>query len=805
VRVVFLSLVGVVVALSACSGTGDSGGTATGVSGTAGVAATPTGTAGSLAQGMAGAAHGGTSEQRAAGGAPADAGSGSAEGGAHEAGGVGGAEGGAQEAGGSVTAFGGFSGAGGGGSGGAGGGGSGGAGGNGGGSGGAGGNGGGSGGAGGNGGGSGGAGGNGGAGGGGPSPDECSVFVSSKGRADGSGAQADPISTIAGGVEIAKARAKPVKVCVCTGPELYANYYDNVTIPDGVRVHGSYSCSDWHQDAATLRTRLGGVIDFDTDVGRSTELAKVQVDGSLSIYGAPTISDVHATAYAAVTSYTEVQASPLIDHCQFTGGLSVGNAAAEIVDTDISNSVDGNGQSSATSRGLTIGGNLAGTVIRGGSITASSYNSFLAVDYAVYLSNCEGTLTLDGVDIIGGGGGYYATSYGIYASGFDCGLHVIGSDTTSIVGCGEGRYCYGVDCEQGAICQIDDATVYGAHGVMNNGSVTALRLAGDVSSVAGSTIYGCGSQVDPALSPQDYGTCTGVIPGNAEIETSRIAGAETLVSQLLAVGIDELASGSYHDNVLKVADVSGDGNYGGGYALKFINNYFNPAAIVERNQISSGACGYTEVVSAQDAHASFINNLVLDLPPGVTCSAPTSITLLGVWSYYPDTSISFVNNSFLYTRTSNDARYGVYFSEGPFALNGQNTTFANNIVANLAASAAGNGSTVYVESSIAAPLVFSHNLLYDVGATSSDPTGTLLYVNNDNTAAPLTKVAAVNALFTGAPANLSANPKLSSTWHLNAGSPCIDAAASDLAPLHDFDGDNRPLGKAPDIGADERQ
>jgi hypothetical protein len=54
--------------------------------------------------------------------------------------------------------------------------------------------------------------------------------------------------------------------------------------------------------------------------------------------------------------------------------------------------------------------------------------------------------------------------------------------------------------------------------------------------------------------------------------------------------------------------------------------------------------------------------------------------------------------------------------------------------------------------------------------------------------------------------NIAVDPKFASTsdFHLAAGSPCIDAIASDSTVV-DFDGDARPSGPAFDIGADERR
>jgi uncharacterized repeat protein (TIGR01451 family) len=55
--------------------------------------------------------------------------------------------------------------------------------------------------------------------------------------------------------------------------------------------------------------------------------------------------------------------------------------------------------------------------------------------------------------------------------------------------------------------------------------------------------------------------------------------------------------------------------------------------------------------------------------------------------------------------------------------------------------------------------------------------------------------------------DISADPLLadiaSGDFHLSSGSPCIDAGDPDNYPETDFEGDDRPQGPAPDIGADE--
>jgi hypothetical protein len=53
--------------------------------------------------------------------------------------------------------------------------------------------------------------------------------------------------------------------------------------------------------------------------------------------------------------------------------------------------------------------------------------------------------------------------------------------------------------------------------------------------------------------------------------------------------------------------------------------------------------------------------------------------------------------------------------------------------------------------------------------------------------------------------NFSADCLLDGTAHLGSGSPCIDAGVATEAPAMDFEGDDRPLGGAVDVGADEAE
>ena len=53
--------------------------------------------------------------------------------------------------------------------------------------------------------------------------------------------------------------------------------------------------------------------------------------------------------------------------------------------------------------------------------------------------------------------------------------------------------------------------------------------------------------------------------------------------------------------------------------------------------------------------------------------------------------------------------------------------------------------------------------------------------------------------------NQNEDPMISATYHLFAGSPCIDGGTSTEAPVDDLDGENRPKGGVVDIGPDEAE
>jgi hypothetical protein len=103
----------------------------------------------------------------------------------------------------------------------------------------------------------------------------------------------------------------------------------------------------------------------------------------------------------------------------------------------------------------------------------------------------------------------------------------------------------------------------------------------------------------------------------------------------------------------------------------------------------------------------------------------------------------------------------------------------------------------------ARPEHFTNNLIFfTTQANATD----VLYRDYDGAVyTDYTDIADVNNLVNiGALANLNADPMLGAFYHLNAGSPCIDAGTSLEAPANDFEGDARlGMGNPIDIGADE--
>ncbi len=216
-------------------------------------------------------------------------------------------------------------------------------------------------------------------------------------------------------------------------------------------------------------------------------------------------------------------------------------------------------------------------------------------------------------------------------------------------------------------------------------------------------------------------------------------------------------------------------NASGGYfrventgTLTLKNNYF-------ADNRAKGAGGGAFVMVGSGATVRMINNVFVD-NEAVTHGA-------GAYIYAVDSAVTLTNNTITGNWVSTATGYG------------------------------GGGLHIRLYSDTASPSL-SNNIIW--GNTSADLLGEDVYFANDEngngTAAPtslrhndLTDVDWAVAANQTVISNIDLDPMLSPDYHLNLGSPCIDAGwdSAPSLPTLDYEGDVRLQGPHPDIGADE--
>ncbi|HEX6766637.1 MAG TPA: EGF domain-containing protein, partial [Polyangiaceae bacterium] len=201
------------------------------------------------------------------------------------------------------------------------------------------------------------------------------------------------------------------------------------------------------------------------------------------------------------------------------------------------------------------------------------------------------------------------------------------------------------------------------------------------------------------------------------------------------------------------------------------------ARLVNRNFIQAGCSGDGIGLSAS---GRVENNVVIGPTCGATTTGPqpqraTSLSVTGVADVHSNTLIGGAQLDRAPGRTYTCVSTGIRFSGTP--------TFRNNIVSTSGCEARYD----VAEAGSAAGILRNNDLV----------PGAVLYLDEGTT--PL-GLAQVNAL-PGAANNFSQDPLLTSSYHLQSGSPCQDTGTPSGAPNVDLDGEGRDA--LPDVGADE--
>ena len=233
----------------------------------------------------------------------------------------------------------------------------------------------------------------------------------------------------------------------------------------------------------------------------------------------------------------------------------------------------------------------------------------------------------------------------------------------------------------------------------------------------------------------------------------------------------EFSDGRLTGNVIAGNRANGKTTFGNGGGLAVFNSTLTiQGGRILNNKTTLNCEGYGGGLYAANSQIT-INNTTLYK----NCAANTPFYGLGG-------GLAFINSPYTLTNSIIDQNYAFGNDTsvgGIFAGENSPGLIVNNTIAN------NNGQGIRFASAITVTnnIILGHTT--GISRTHSAPVTTIynnFYDNNVNQRG-----------FNLDPSNIVIDPQLDADFHLNAGSPAIDAGTRTSAPLHDFDGEPRPM------------
>ncbi|MGI8812322.1 MAG: choice-of-anchor Q domain-containing protein [Pyrinomonadaceae bacterium] len=509
----------------------------------------------------------------------------------------------------------------------------------------------------------------------------------------------------------------------------------------------------------------------------------------------PAGSAVLNSSGAGSASYTSVNIYPIADGVTVVGAAAMGRGLVELNGAD-NVTIDGdNPNTSGTNRNLTFQNTAISTLIYGQVLRIALSGSVTSADNDTFKNmNLIGHATGRNISTATSAGGSENTSYGIIVSSNAGGPiappAAIGSLTTTV---GSPLTAANLVIQNNRITTV-------ARGIALQGSATTVFPGLTVeNNVIGNPIAGAADQVY-SFGITAQGSTDAVIRGNIVYVES------FLVATLRGIDTGSISgSGSgftiERNQVLRVQNshpTSAQGAYGinlqsGGNHI--VRNNFVSGVINGANTTFNSTVGAFGIrIASGNGHMIYHNSVNLN---GLQTGSSQSMTAGFCITSTAFTGIDVRNNIFRNVITggsSTSAHAAIYLpSSGASAMN---LTISNNDYVQDNSTSAGGVAQVGMTFISPPSGPGSYGGLYQAASFNSADTS--------DTANLRTYTSVLNAAGTNDNASVISNPLFISNTdlHVSGSSPVINAAAN-VGVTSDIDGQARPYGAAPDIGADE--